>query len=52
MHLMRKETVAYGARPKRLIAKSSLSAGPTQKEREAILLGYFTDKGKLVYAGP
>jgi hypothetical protein len=34
MHLMRQETAAYGARPKRLIAKSSSSsAGPTRKER-------------------
>jgi ATP dependent DNA ligase C terminal region len=53
MHLMRQETAAYGARPKRLIAKSSSSSADPEGTRPhlgALLRGYFTDEGKLIYA--
>ena len=53
---MRRETAAYGAKPKRSTAKSSSSsAGRTRKATRphlgALLLGYYTDDGKLIYAG-
>jgi bifunctional non-homologous end joining protein LigD len=56
MRLTRQETVASGAKPKRLTGKSSWSlVGPTPKDRGphlgSLLLGYYTDDGKLVYAG-
>jgi ATP-dependent DNA ligase len=48
--------VAYGAKSKRLTAKNSLSsAGQIRKDRgliwEPLPLGYYTEDGKLIYAG-
>src|ERR1700722_18709838 len=56
MRPTRPETAACGAKPKRSTGKSSSSSdGPTRKAHGHIsarlLLGYYTDDGKLIYAG-
>jgi hypothetical protein len=50
------ETVAYGARPKRLNRQEFVVVGWSDPEGSrphlgALLLGYYTDDGKLIYAG-
>ena len=53
---MRRAIAACGAKPNALTGRNSLSSdGPIQKARGRIsarlLLGYYTDDGKLIYAG-
>ena len=55
MRPTRRETAGYGEKRKRSTAKSSsLWVGRIRKARGligALLLGYYTDDGKLIYAG-
>ena len=56
MRPTRRETAGYGEKPKRSTAKSSSIVGWSDPEGSrphlgALLLGYYTDDGKLIYAG-
>jgi hypothetical protein len=53
---MHRAIAAYGAKPNASIDRNSLSSDvPIRKARAgtfgALLLGYYTDDGKLIYAG-